>query len=295
VQPERQIPVTDLLISVLGEHGAVDRWFFIRYGDPDWHLRVRFHGQPSRLHGEVLPSLEAATAPLIDDGRIWRVQLDTYEGEVERYGGAEGTELAEQLFHVDSESALKLAALVSDDARGNVRWRLAFLGMDLLLTDLNFDPDTRLSVTRQAREMFAAEFRADAVLRHQLGTRFRLERSALEALLGSAAGADSLFSAGLDILRHRSVRLETIAGELRSRARAGRLTTPLPELAVSFLHMHANRLLRSAHRAQELVLYDFLSRLYESQTSRGTSRSSGTMRLTKSPEHRPSGSPEGRE
>jgi thiopeptide-type bacteriocin biosynthesis protein len=257
-------PVIDAALRT----GAVDRWFFIRYGDPDWHLRVRFHGQPSRLHGEVLPSLEEATAPLIDGGRIWRVQLDTYEREVERYGGAEGIELAEQLFHVDSESALKLAALVSDDARGDVRWRLALLGMDLLLTDLGFDPDTRLSVTRRAREMFAAEFRADAVLRHQLGTRFRLERTALEALLGSAASADSLFSAGLDVLRHRSVRLEYVADELRSRARAGRLTTPLPELAVSYLHMHANRLLRSAHRAQELVLYDFLSRLYESQTAR---------------------------
>ena len=45
------------------------------------------------------------------------------------------------------------------------------------------------------------------------------------------------------------------------------LTLPLPELAVSYLHMHANRLLRSAHRAQELVLYDFLARLYQSQAA----------------------------
>jgi lantibiotic biosynthesis protein len=29
--------------------------------------------------------------------------------------------------------------------------------------------------------------------------------------------------------------------------------------------MHANRLLRSAHRDQELVIYDLLTRLYESQ------------------------------
>ena len=49
---------------------------------------------------------------------------------------------------------------------------------------------------------------------------------------------------------------------------ARRLSVPLAELAVSYLHMHANRLLRSAHRAQELVLYDFLGRLYESQAAR---------------------------
>jgi hypothetical protein len=62
--------------------------------------------------------------------------------------------------------------------------------------------------------------------------------------------------------------LVPIVDELRSYARAGRLTVPLPELAVSYLHMHANRVLRSAHQAQELVLYDFLSRLYESRAAR---------------------------
>jgi hypothetical protein len=55
--------------------------------------------------------------------------------------------------------------------------------------------------------------------------------------------------------------------ELKSCARAGRLSLALTELAPSYLHMHANRLLRSAHRPQELVLYDFLARLYESQAA----------------------------
>jgi hypothetical protein len=50
--------------------------------------------------------------------------------------------------------------------------------------------------------------------------------------------------------------------------RSGRLARPLADLAASFLHMHANRLLRSAQRAQELVLYDFLARLYESRAAR---------------------------
>jgi hypothetical protein len=36
--------------------------------------------------------------------------------------------------------------------------------------------------------------------------------------------------------------------------------------------MHANRLLRSGQRAQELVLYEFLARLCESQAARGRTR-----------------------
>jgi hypothetical protein len=42
------------------------------------------------------------------------------------------------------------------------------------------------------------------------------------------------------------------------------------QLAPAFVHMFANRLLRSAHRAQELVLYDFLARLYQSQHARAS-------------------------
>src|SRR5262249_23292773 len=44
--------------------GGADRWFFIRYGDPDWHLRLRIHGVPGRLLHETLPLLIRVTAPL---------------------------------------------------------------------------------------------------------------------------------------------------------------------------------------------------------------------------------------
>ena len=175
------------IVEAVSRTGAVDRWFFVRYGDPDWHLRVRFHGQPARLHDEVLPALQAAAAPLLDDGRLWRFQLDTYEREVERYGGIEGIELAERLFHADSEAVLALAGRLSEDARGDVRWRLALLGMDRLLADLGFDLDTRRRVIRQARDTFAAEFHADASFRHQLGAKFRPERTGL----GGPPGLDS--------------------------------------------------------------------------------------------------------
>jgi thiopeptide-type bacteriocin biosynthesis protein len=256
------------IVEVASRTGAVDRWFFIRYGDPDWHLRVRFHGRPANLHGEVLPALQAAAAPLLEDGRLWRIQLDTYEREVERYGGPEGIELAERLFHADSEAVLALAGRLPEDARGDARWRLALLGMDRLLDDLGFDPDTRSAVIRRARDAFAAEFRADVAFKHLLGTKFRPVRTDLEVLLDPTREAETPLAFGREVLRRRSERLVPVVTELRSCARAGRLTMPLPELAVSYQHMHANRLLRSAHRAQELVLYDFLSRLDESRAAR---------------------------
>jgi thiopeptide-type bacteriocin biosynthesis protein len=263
--------------------GAADGWFFVRYGDPDWHLRLRLHGSPQRLHEEVLPALQTAAAPWLDDGRIWRVQLDTYEREVERYGGGAGVVLAEQLFQADSEAALALADRLAEDARGELRWRLAVAGMDLLLIDLGLDLDTRRAVLRRVREAFAQEFRADVALRRQLGEKFRTEGKTLQALLDPAGGVEGALASALAILRRRSQSLAPVAAKLRACAAAGGLSRSLAELAPSFLHMHANRLFRSAQRAQEMVLYDFLYRLYESRAARPRSQARETPRIVSSP------------
>src|SRR5262249_35861838 len=152
---------------------------------------------------------------------------------------AEGVVLAEQIFHVDSEAVVALAALLAEDARGDLRWRLALCGMDLLLTDLGFDLDTRRAVINQTRDRFAVEFHADANFKHQLGTKFRPERKDLEGLLDRTPGAVACLVPGREVLRHRSERLAPLAAELRACARAGRLSVPLTELAPSYLHMHA--------------------------------------------------------
>ena len=92
----------------LREAGLVDRWFFIRYGDPGRHLRVRLHGPPRELLSEVLPALHEATAPALDGGLLYRISLDTYEREVERYGGLEGVELMEQVAAADSDAVIEI-------------------------------------------------------------------------------------------------------------------------------------------------------------------------------------------
>ena len=93
--------IRPLVDRALGS-GAAEGWFFIRYADPTWHLRLRFRGDPVRLHGEVLPLLQEAVAPLLESGRVRRLALDTYERELERYGGPIGMPLCEALFQADS-------------------------------------------------------------------------------------------------------------------------------------------------------------------------------------------------
>jgi thiopeptide-type bacteriocin biosynthesis protein len=245
-------------------------WFFIRYSDPHWHIRFRVRGEPAWLYGELMPRLAEATREMLDDGRMWRLQLDTYEREVERYGGAVGIELAERLFCADSACTVEILGMLSGDAGNDARWRLALRGIDQLFDDLGFDLALRLAVMRRTRDAFAQEHRVDSSVGFQrgLGDKYRKERTALEALLDRSRDADSDLSPGLERLAARSAASAPITAELRAAEQRGQLTMPLVELAPSYIHMHVNRLIRSAQRAHELVLYDLLVRLYESKIAR---------------------------
>ena len=244
-------------------HGLADGWFFIRYRDPDGHLRVRLHGEAAA----ILPLLHDAVAPLLADGRVARLELGTYEREVERYGGDAGMELSEQVFRHDSDAVLDIVELLSGDEGLDARWRLALAGTDRLLDDFGLTLEEKLEWTAGRRRSFGTEFRVDGTVAGQLGRRYRTERPALEELLAAAAaadgdGADHALAPGLAILAQRSEAVAPIAAELKARG------LPVGALVASYAHMHANRLLRAAHRAQELVLHDLLHRLYQARAHR---------------------------
>lgn len=106
------------LVEQFRASGALDRWFFVRYADPDSHLRVRFRFSDDR--GQALTSefLRAIESHLVV-GTIERYVLDTYDPEYERYGGEGGIGAAERFFSADSDLCAELLrhAQRSTDAR----------------------------------------------------------------------------------------------------------------------------------------------------------------------------------
>jgi thiopeptide-type bacteriocin biosynthesis protein len=253
--------------------GVADSWFFIRYADPDWHLRVRFHGDPTTLSGRLLPALHAAAAPQLDDGRLWKLQLDTYEREVERYGGPLGIGLAEGLFRADSEAVVEILDMMEGDEGADVRWRLAFYGVDALLNDLRLDPAAKLEVLSRMRQGFAQEFATSGpesvkALQVQLDQRFRTERPKLDPLLDAGADPASPLAPALHVLARRSQAMAPILDELRRLEAGNLLDGSIVDMAASLAHMHVNRFIRSSARAHELVLYDFLYQTHRSRAAR---------------------------
>jgi thiopeptide-type bacteriocin biosynthesis protein len=256
------------VIAAAKAAGAARRWFFLRYADPDFHLRLRVHGAPDALLGTVLPALHAAAAPAVAAGHIARLQLDTYEREVDRYGGPDGIDLAERLFHADSEAALAWIADHSATADETARWRLALRGIDQLLDDLGLALVDKDHLTATLRDDLQRRLRAETPLLRAIGDRFRTERPALERLLDRAGDATHPLAPALALFARRSAAVRPIVDELRHRERAGRLTRPIAQQASSYVHLFANRVARAHPVEQELMLYSFLARLYRTRLAR---------------------------
>ncbi|HEX6836545.1 MAG TPA: lantibiotic dehydratase, partial [Polyangia bacterium] len=201
-------------------------WFFIRYDEHGHHLRLRVRGEPSWLLSELLPRLTEATRPWRDGGLIWRMQIDTYERELERYGGARGIELAESLFRADSEAVLRQLEIVGADGGGDLRWQLALAGVDRLLADFALSPSEKHDLARRLRADVGNEFRADVTLSRELGDKFRRLRPQLEALLDEDATGP-----GIETLRARSAEVRPLVGELRARHERRELGVSPAELA----------------------------------------------------------------
>ncbi|MGI5347956.1 lantibiotic dehydratase [Streptomyces sp. CA-250714] len=81
-------------------------WHFLRYRDPEPHIRLRLHGEAAALRTRVLPRLAAVSRNWQETGLIKGMVLDTYRPETDRYGGPEALAHAERMFCVDSQSAL---------------------------------------------------------------------------------------------------------------------------------------------------------------------------------------------
>ncbi|MFJ4057541.1 lantibiotic dehydratase [Streptomyces albogriseolus] len=80
--------------------------WFIRYADPDNHLRIRLHLDNADTFGEAAKRVAAWASELRSEGLIHRVQWDTDEPETGRYGTGALLDAAERYFEADSAAAI---------------------------------------------------------------------------------------------------------------------------------------------------------------------------------------------
>ena len=105
------------LCRLVKSQQLIDKFFFIRYTDPHYHLRVRILLKDKKDTGRMLSLLQEKLHEYIKDKIIWKIQTDTYFREIERYG-VQNMETSETIFYADSLLYLSLVqynGFVDDD------------------------------------------------------------------------------------------------------------------------------------------------------------------------------------
>ncbi len=236
-------PIRELVRS-LDRHCG--RRVFLRYADPEPHLRLRLRGDPSVL----VPAVSDRAGALLSDGHLSRFTFDVYDREIERYGGLMGMDVAEQLYSADSAAVLDLLSLDHAGTSQLDRTGLALLTIDDLLTGLGLGEAERLRFYQRATPR-----------RRLAGAEYRTRKAEFCDLLRGPP--PRLIS---DILARRRPHLADAARRLAELDRRRQLGKTLPELCHSYVHLHCNRLL-GADRAAENTALELLCRTRHSLAS----------------------------
>lgn len=254
-------PVAESLIKSL----IIDKWFFIRFNDPDPHLRVRFHLKSNEKINLLIRKVKETINDFLKNKLIWKVQIDTYERELERYGD-ETIELAENIFFYDTILVISLLKQIEIDNASKFRWLISLKATDEFLNDFHYNLEEKKQLMFTLKEGFSREFGMDRALKSQLDKKFRKERTSINTMLNG--GFDGLHNNLMKQIRHRSQIIRPISQTLHDHFVHGGVNGRLDDFICSQIHMHNNRLFRSRQRQHELVIYDFLYRYYRSEIAK---------------------------
>ncbi|MBL7731360.1 MAG: lantibiotic dehydratase [Chitinophagaceae bacterium] len=249
------------LLQRLQQENLIDKWFFIRYNDPDFHLRIRFHLPATAQLGMVMQLFQQHMEPIMQNGLVWKVQTDTYQREAERYG-YELVGLGEDLFYTDSKTKIDFLQATEGDEREKYRWPWAMRAVDEWLDAFGYPLENKYNLMQEMQRSFAGEFNADKSFFRQLNQQYNTNRQMILLAMEKPATSDNELKPVLDIF-------EKYHGEMKERAAAvidgGKLAgnfQALDRLLNSYIHMCLNRIFLSEPRLHELVVYDMLCTYY---------------------------------
>lgn len=244
------------VITNLIDDNLIDDFFFIRYRDPQFHIRIRLHIKDPQYYGEIFNRFYKTFVPSIENGLIWNIQCDTYKRELERYGAGHIRDV-ERIFSIDSDTIVGLIKLFQKSSTAEEeRWQLSLLLIDDMLSAFGFDLQRKFNLLKEMSESFKKEFGFNVTSSaKQLNDKYRSKRQIIESTLGHTNNSLEIYQ---PLLCKRKERIEFIAQTIKYDDNF------INKLLGSVNHMTANRLFRSKNRVHELVIYDFIKRYYES-------------------------------
>lgn len=241
---------------------VIDQWFFIKYNDPDYHLRVRFHRSADSSEVEwqgLLYHLTTSLSKKFGSSFHYKLTVDTYKREIERYGKLP-LETSETLFYFDSLSIASFIKDLNGDIGETYRYKFAFLNIDNLLDSFQYSLQEKKVILSNINQDFFNEhkefFAQEKTLRQFLNKRYRELKDQITDTVDNTSETHQELAPYLE-KREKFIKKNVLLFE-----------GSLQHLIYSYIHMTLNRLFLINPRHHELLVYHLLNKYYESEIAK---------------------------
>ena len=251
--------ILPLMNNWLGK-GYINQWFFIRYYDPKFHIRLRFHFTDVKRIGELIKDFNTVFSPLVHQNLIWKLQSDVYVRELERYGDNRIDDI-ETVFFYDSNMIVQLLKLLENTEKQNYRWLIGLLIVDNIFDSFNLSTEEKQEMTETFINFFKNEFIYDTNLKKQLSLKYRNNKKDIEDILSKSNKHKDI----IDIVNYKNQSINPYINNIKSTIVDKETSF---NLIFSICHMTLNRLYRTESRKNEIVSYDLLLYYYKSIIAR---------------------------
>lgn len=157
------VEVVPGLVNFFKKQRWIEQFFYIRYAEGGYHLRLRFKGDEVNLNGPVQTYFEAVVADFFatQQAPLWPenavitparlresgcLRYAVYEPEIEKYGGIAGLSVAEAHFQMSSQICIEVLAA---ERQSNIsRSQFALELMNILLSEFGAKPHEKAFLLR---------------------------------------------------------------------------------------------------------------------------------------------------
>ena len=251
-------------LGELIDQEIIKGWFFIRYTDPNHHIRLRIRMNPDKTNeaNQVISDFCGLLKTDVEEGGLYKIQLDTYVRELERYG-PDHIENSETLFYYDSVATAEILNMIEGDAGESFRWLLAARGLDELLNDFGLGLEDKLGVFEKISDTFFKEHHGGKALTVALNEQFRTHRKSIRSFLDPKQDEDNgIEEATAEFAKRTAGTKEVIKAMSSLFERHLSADKKGFYLLTSYIHMYMNRFFLSKPRQHELVLYTLMKKHY---------------------------------
>jgi thiopeptide-type bacteriocin biosynthesis protein len=227
------------------------KFFFIRYIDPSYHFRLRFF-MPKVAQFNIIEIFNDFFDSEIKSSIIADIKIDTYERELERYGGNIGVEVAENIFHWDSLCVLKLISWIDTNNFTENKWLIAMAGVHSLLNDFSVVTRDRITSLESIRDYYLNTVMNPKETKNSISLLYRKNKQ----LIGEHLSDNVSKMEYVTFYEERSYKTKTLIAKLKSEK--------ITFNEADYIHMFLNRFFETNQNLQELIIYHLLIIHYNS-------------------------------